>query len=125
VITAIGKVRRAFEVTTPAQAAALASLGDTGGELARRRALNRAAMTTLEATLRGHGWDPVGPAVGNFLFVEVGDDAAALNDALLRRGVIVRPMTSFGAPEALRITAGTPEEMEFFAGALAAVAAGV
>jgi histidinol-phosphate aminotransferase len=125
VVTAIGKVRRAFEVTTPAQAAALASLGDQSGELARRRALNRAAMTSLEATVRSHGWDPAGPAFGNFLFVEVGDDATALNDALLRRGVIVRPMTSFGAPGALRITAGTPEEMEFFAGALAAVAAGV
>jgi histidinol-phosphate aminotransferase len=125
VIRAIGKVRRAFEVTTPAQVAALASLGDTSDELVRRRAVNRTAMTTLETTLREHGWDPVGPAVANFLFVEVGDGAAALNDALLRRGVIVRPMGSFGAPGALRITAGTPDEMAFFAEALASVAAGV
>ena len=54
---------------------------------------------------------------GNFLFVDVGEDAAALNDALLRRGVIVRPMGSFGAPTALRITAGTPDEIEFLGGA--------
>ncbi len=125
VIRAIGKVRRAFEVTTPAQVAALASLTDDDGELARRRALNKEAMTSLDRTLREHGWDPVGPAAANFLFVEVGDDAAALNDALLRRGVIVRPMGAFGAPGALRITAGTPDEMAFFADALAAVAAGV
>ena len=43
------------------------------------------------------------------------NDAAALNDALLRRGVIVRPMGPFGAPTALRITAGTPEEIAFLA----------
>jgi histidinol-phosphate aminotransferase len=54
--------------------------------------------------------------------VEVGDDAGPLNDALLRRGVIVRPMGAFGAPGALRITAGTPEEIAFFAEALADVA---
>ena len=44
VIRAIGKVRRAFDVTTPAQAAALASLDDEA-ELARRRVANRDAMS--------------------------------------------------------------------------------
>jgi histidinol-phosphate aminotransferase len=120
VITAIGKVRRAFDVTTPAQEAALASLDETG-EIARRRAVNREAMSLLEATLRAHGWEPTGPAVANFLFVEVGEDATALNDELLRRGVIVRPMGSFGAPDALRITAGTPDEIAFLGEQLAAV----
>jgi histidinol-phosphate aminotransferase len=42
-----------------------------------------------------------------------------MNDALLRRGVIVRPMAAFGAPDALRITAGTPDEIAVLAGALA------
>jgi histidinol-phosphate/aromatic aminotransferase/cobyric acid decarboxylase-like protein len=42
---------------------------------------------------------------------------------LLRQGVIVRPMGAFGAPTALRITAGTPDEIAFFAGALQAVRA--
>jgi histidinol-phosphate aminotransferase len=120
VITAIGKVRRAFDVTTPAQEAALASLDDLG-EIARRRAVNREAMTLLEDALRGHGWEPAGPAVANFLFVEVGEDAAALNDALLRRGVIVRPMGSFGAPEALRISAGTIDEIGYLGEQLAEV----
>jgi histidinol-phosphate aminotransferase len=122
VITAIGKVRRAFDVTSVAQEAALASLGDTV-ELERRRATNREAMAALEAALREHGFDPVTPAVANFLFVETGGDARVLGDALLRRGVIVRPMGPFGAPGALRITAGTPEEIDFFADALEAVAA--
>ena len=124
VVTAIGKVRRAFDVTTAGQEAALASLDDPA-ELARRRAVNREAMAALERTLREHGHDPVGPAVANFLFVRVGDDAAALVDALLRRGVIVRPMAAFGAPDAVRITAGTPDEIAFLAGALAEVGAQV
>jgi len=53
--------------------------------------------------------------------VDVGTDADALNDALLRRGVIVRPMGSFGAPTALRISAGTPAEIAFLAEQLASV----
>jgi histidinol-phosphate aminotransferase len=116
VITAIGKVRRAFDVGTPAQEAALASLDETD-ELARRRAVNRQAMGDLDRVLRERGFAPAGPAVANFLFVEVGD-AAALADALLHEGVIVRPMGPFGAPGALRITAGTPDEIAFLAAAL-------
>jgi histidinol-phosphate aminotransferase len=120
VITAIGKVRRAFDVTSAGQEAALASLSDEG-EIARRRRVNREAMALLERALRGHGLDPVGPAAANFAFVRVGD-AVAMNDALLRRGVIVRPMGPFGAPDALRITAGTPEEIAFLAAALDQIA---
>ncbi len=122
VVAAIRKVQRAFDVTTPAQEAALASL-DGAAELARRRAVNRESMAALEAVLRAHGFDPIGPAVGNFLFVDVGTDAEALNDALLHRGVIVRPMGSFGAPSALRISAGTPDEIAFLGAQLASVLA--
>ena len=116
-IEAIHKVRRAFDVTTPAQEAALASL-DAGDELARRRAVNRESMAALESILRDRGLEPLGPAAGNFLFVDVGTDAEELNEALLHRGVIVRPMGSFGAPTALRITAGTAEEIAFLDAAL-------
>jgi histidinol-phosphate aminotransferase len=120
VIAAIRKVQRAFDVTTPAQEAALASL-DVPQELARRRRDNKESMAALEAVLRDSGLDPIGPAAGNFLFVDVGDDAAPLNEELLRRGVIVRPMGSFGAPTALRITAGTLDEIAFLAEQLDAV----
>jgi histidinol-phosphate aminotransferase len=120
VITAIGKVRRAFDVTSSGQEAALASLG-VDDEVERRRVANREAMTTLERILREHGYEPAGPAVANFLFVRVGD-AAAVNGELLRRGVIVRPLGSFGAPDALRITVGTSDELEVLATALADLA---
>jgi histidinol-phosphate aminotransferase len=120
VVTAIGKVRRAFDVSSAAQEAALASLDDSA-EIARRREANRVAMALLGAALTGHGLEPVGPAVANFVFMRVGD-AEALNAALLRQGVVVRPLGSFGAPDALRITAGTPDEIAFLSEALAAVA---
>jgi histidinol-phosphate aminotransferase len=118
-VTAIGKVRRAFDVSSVAQEAALASLDDTA-EIARRRDANREAMRLLAAALKQHGLEPVGPAVANFVFVRTGD-AEALNAALLRQGVVVRPLSAFGAPDALRITAGTPDEIAFLAEALAAV----
>jgi histidinol-phosphate aminotransferase len=110
-------VRRAFDVTSAGQEAALASLDDIA-EVERRRSVNRDARALLERTLREHGLEPTGPAVANFVFVRVGD-AAATYDALLRKGVIVRPLAAFGAPDALRITVGTPDEIAFLAEALA------
>jgi histidinol-phosphate aminotransferase len=74
-------------------------------------------MALLGEVLREHRLDPAGPAVANFAFVRM-DDALAVNDALLRRGVIVRPLASFGAPDALRVTAGTPDEIAVLAEAL-------
>jgi histidinol-phosphate aminotransferase len=122
VVAAIRKVQRAFDVTTPAQVAALASL-DGAAEIARRRAVNRESMAELERVLRGRDFEPIGRAAANFVFVDVGTDAASLDDALLRRGVIVRPMGSFGAPTALRITAGTLDEIAFLDEQLASVLA--
>jgi histidinol-phosphate aminotransferase len=122
VVTAIGKVRRAFDITTPAQEAALASLGDPA-EIERRRSVNAEGRVVLERTLREHGLEPAPGAVGNFLYAEVGEDATPLFEALLREGAIVRPLRGFGAPGAIRVTVGTPEENEFFAAALARVTA--
>jgi histidinol-phosphate aminotransferase len=117
VVAAMSKVRRAFDVGATAQAGAVASLGDDA-ELARRRAANAEGRAQLEAILRSHGLEPAGPAVGNFLFAEVGEDAAGVFDRLLRLGVIVRPLRGFGAPTAIRVTVGTGEENELFGTAL-------
>ena len=121
-VTAIGKVRRAFDITTPAQEAALASL-DSPGELERRRRENAAGRAELEAILRERGLDPVGPAVANFLFVEIAEDSRPFFEQLLREGVIVRPTHGFGAPVAVRVTVGTHEEHELLAEALTRVLA--
>jgi histidinol-phosphate aminotransferase len=123
VVTAIGKVRRAFDITAPAQVAAVASLQAPGAqaELERRRRLNAEGRPAIEQALREHGFDPVGPAVANFVFAEVGEDSRPLFEQLLREGVIVRPTAGFGAPGAIRVTVGTPEENAFFAEALGRV----
>jgi len=119
-VTALGKTRRAFDLTTAAQEAALASLNDTA-EVERRRAANLEGRTELERILRDAGYNVVGPAAGNFLFVDLGEDAQPWFEALLREGVIVRPLAGFGAPQAVRVTVGTREEHAFLAKALARV----
>jgi histidinol-phosphate aminotransferase len=119
-VTALGKTRRAFDLTTPAQEAALASL-DSPEELARRCKENAEGRAELESILRRAGYNVATPAVGNFLFVELGEDAQSFFDALLHEGVIVRPLAGFGAPHAVRITVGTPEEHAFLATALTRV----
>jgi histidinol-phosphate aminotransferase len=121
VVTGIGKVRRAFDITTPAQEAALASL-DSPQELERRRALNAEGRAQLEGILREHGLEPAGPAAGNFLFAEVGEDSRPFFERLLHEGVIVRPTHGFGAPGAVRVTVGTEDEHRFLAEALSRVA---
>jgi histidinol-phosphate aminotransferase len=125
VVTAVGKVRRAFDVTTPAQVAALASLAapTAPSELERRRRLNREGRPAIESALLEHGFDPVGPAVANFVFAEVGDDSRPLFERLLEQGVIVRPTAGFGAPGGIRVTVGTPEENVYFREALGRVPA--
>ena len=122
-MTAIGKVRCAFDITTAAQVAAVASLQAPGAqaELERRRRLNSEGRPEIERALRDHGFDPVGPAVANFVFAEVGEDSRPLFEQLLREGVIVRPTAGFGAPGAIRVSVGTPEENAFFADALGRV----
>jgi histidinol-phosphate aminotransferase len=122
-VTALGKVRRAFDITAAGQEAALASLGDTA-ELLRRRSANAEAIRELGHILRRHGFEPVGSDVANFLYVGVGDRAEALFERLLHEGVIVRPLSAFGAPTALRITAGTTEDHAFLDAALSAVVGG-
>jgi histidinol-phosphate aminotransferase len=117
-VVALGKTRRAFDVTTAAQEAALASIDDAG-ELGRRRARNREGLRELERILSAAGFEVAGPAVGNFVFAGVAEDAQTWFEALLRQGVIVRPLAGFGAPHAVRVTVGTPEEHAFLAQALA------
>jgi histidinol-phosphate aminotransferase len=122
IVTALGKVRRAFDLTTQAQEAALASVGaDT--ELIRRRTANAEGRAELGRILRRHELDVAGPAVANFVFADARGDGQALFEALLREGVIVRPLAAFGAPGAVRITVGTPDEHAFLDHALGRVGA--
>jgi histidinol-phosphate aminotransferase len=118
-IQAMAKVRRPFDITTPAQVAAVASIGEEA-ELASRRAVNAEGLARLERLLRDHGLDPV-PSVGNFVYVDTGGDANELFERLLREGIIVRPLAGFGSARAIRISVGAPEELDVLADALGRV----
>jgi histidinol-phosphate aminotransferase len=121
ICAAMAKVRRPFDLATPAQVAAIASIDD-GEELDRRRARNADGLARLEAVLRRCGFEPV-PSVGNFLYVDTGADAGELFEQLLHEGVIVRPLAGFGSPTAVRISVGAPDEIDLFAAALERVLA--
>jgi histidinol-phosphate aminotransferase len=123
VVAATSKVRRAFDVSSTAQAAAIASIGNDV-EIARRRSANTVGRAQLESIFREHGLDPVGPALGNFIFAEVGD-GREIFEQLLRHGVIVRPCGGFGAPGAIRVSVGTTDENVVFGDALGHVLSAV
>jgi len=120
VVTALGKTRRAFDVSSLALEAAVAGLGDPA-EIEGRCRLNAAGRRELEQILARHGLRPVSPAVANFVYAELGEDARPFFERLLTAGVIVRPLHAFGAPDAVRVTVGTPEEHALLDTALSAV----
>ena len=101
------RVRGPFDVNALAAAAAIASLGDP--ETIRRRAAENAVRReALRAQLAEAGVPCTG--VANFLTVAVGDGQAVAAE-LMQRGVIVRPLNGFGAPDRIRITIGSDEDM--------------
>jgi histidinol-phosphate aminotransferase len=124
VVQAIAKVRNAFDINQIAQEAALASLGHED-ELARRRGATAEGRAQVEAALAELGVPFAAPAVANFVFAETGEDAGRSFEALLREGIVVRPLAPFGAPTAIRITVGTSDENDFLRGALGRVLAGL
>jgi histidinol-phosphate aminotransferase len=120
VADALDRVRPVFNVNQPAQHAALASLHETEAvEIRVEHA--RKGRSFLERVLGDAGLDPV-PSQANFVYADVpAGDGQGLADAMLREGVIVRELTGFGAPGAIRVTVGTDEKVEFFAEALGRV----
>jgi histidinol-phosphate aminotransferase len=113
----LNRVRQPFNVNSIAQAAAVAALADTDF-LERSRALNAEGLAVLSAAFDALGL-PYVKSYGNFVLVRVGD-AQAINEKLLRAGVIVRPVGNYGLPEWLRITVGLASENETFLAALRA-----
>ena len=105
----LNRVRQPFNVNAIAQAAAVAALDDR--EFADKTAReNRAGLVQLERGCRELKLEFV-PSVANFMLVNVGDGLRVF-DTLQRRGVIVRPVKSYGLPEWVRVTVGTREQNE-------------
>ncbi|EMD99002.1 MULTISPECIES: histidinol-phosphate transaminase [Stutzerimonas stutzeri subgroup] len=104
----LNRVRQPFNVNSLAQAAACAALDDVD-YLAASRRLNDAGMHQLEEGFRQLGLDWI-PSKGNFIAVDFARDAAPINQALLREGVIVRSVAGYGMPTFLRVSIGTEQE---------------
>ena len=110
------RVRQPFNVGAVGQAAALAALED-----------EEFLQKTLETTWTGLAWladrmRDLGcktfPTHTNFMMIELDCSASEVADRMLRQGVIIRSMASYGLDRCIRINAGTREENERFVKAL-------
>ncbi len=115
-VSLLNRIRAPFNVNALGQAAAVAALGDESHL--------RECLSMIEAG-RHYLYDQFAamrlkyvPSRANFILVDVGRSALEVFHWLLKEGVIVRPMQSFGMDTALRVTVGTPEENRRFVRAL-------
>ena len=111
----LNRVRQPFNVSSVAQAAAVAALGDAA-HLRSSVALNAAGMQQIIAGLIKLKFEYI-PSFGNFLSFRIGN-ATAMYQRLLKRGVIVRPVANYGMPEYLRVSIGLETENQKFLSAL-------
>jgi histidinol-phosphate aminotransferase len=121
VAAVLNRVRQPFNVNLPAQAAALAALDDHAF-LRQTLRLVHEGVDSLYESLCGLGLE-CRPSQANFLMFRVPGPAEAVFEGLLDRGVIVRPLASYGYPDGIRVNAGRPEENRRFIEALKEVLA--
>jgi histidinol-phosphate aminotransferase len=117
----LNRVRPPFNVNQLALVAAEHALKDTD-HLRNSIELNRNGMKQLVAAFQQLGIEHI-PSVGNFISAKMPRSGKAVFDALLREGVIVRPVDNYGLPDYLRVTIGTKEENDKFISALEKVLA--
>lgn len=119
----LNRVRQPFNNNALALAAAEAALGDDK-YLQETIAVNALGMSDLTAGFKALGLKWI-PSAGNFVSVDLKRPGQPIYEALLRKGVIVRPVANYGMPNHLRISIGTPAENQFFLKALADTLANV
>lgn len=115
----LNRIRQPFNVNSLAQAAAVAALNDTAF-LQKSAQVNADGYRQLTQAFDALGLEYVRSS-GNFVLVKVGQEdgaGARINLALLKQGVIVRPVGNYGLPQWLRISIGLPEENATFIDAL-------
>ncbi len=111
----MNRVRQPFNTNSLAQAAALGALADERF-LRESFEMNLAERDRLQQAFGERGLSYV-PSAANFVLVRVGD-GAAITAALLREGVIIRPVGGYGLPEWVRVSVGLPAENTRFLAAL-------
>ena len=111
----LNRIRQPFNVNSLAQAAAIAAFQDSAF-LQEGYEVNRAGYLQLTQAFAEMGLTYL-PSAGNFVLVKVGEDDEAgvrVNLALLKRGIIVRPVGNYCLPKWLRISIGLSEENAAF-----------
>lgn len=116
VADALNRVRQPFNVNSLALKSAEVAISDID-YLEKGLKLNSDGMNYLISVFNEMNLSYI-PSVGNFICVNVGDNAMKVYDDLLYEGVIVRPVANYEMPEYLRITIGIKEENERFITAL-------
>jgi len=107
IIDLMHRIQQPFNVNNLALAGAIAALGDHLF-VAESYQLNRRGMEQIVAGLKRLGLEHI-PSHGNFITFKVAG-AAAVNQKLLRQGIIVRPIAGYGLPDWLRVTIGSEAE---------------
>lgn len=124
VAEAVDRIRLPFNVSVPGLEAAVAALGDDAHQKASRD-LVETWRPRLTQAIKGFGFE-VFPSAGNFVLVRFPDEkrsAAAANDYLHTKGIIVRPVGGYGLHDCLRITVGTEDQNRAVLDALSEFAA--
>lgn len=111
-IAMMNRIRPPFNMNSAAQAAAVAALADQAF-IAKVVKSNNEQRSLLEAFFDELKLTHL-PSQANFIMVHVGPKALAVNEAMLKKGVIIRPLKSYGLTEYLRISVGSPEENRLF-----------
>jgi histidinol-phosphate aminotransferase len=102
----VHRTRMPFNINALAQAAGVAALDDAE-HVRKSRDQAIAGIRYLEEELKKLGVK-VPPSYANFVFADLGRPAQPIYEALLRRGIITRPVPNYGFPNALRISVGLP-----------------
>lgn len=110
------RVRQPFNCNSLALAAATAAINDQDF-LAKTAENNRQGLAQLCQFFEQYGLDYI-PSKANFITLDLKQPALPIYQALLQKGVIVRPIAGYGMPNHLRISIGLKEENQKFIQAL-------
>ncbi|HLR17118.1 MAG TPA: histidinol-phosphate transaminase [Alcanivoracaceae bacterium] len=112
IASVLNRVRQPFNVNSIALAAAEAALEDED-HLEYSRSVNTDGLVQIAEGLQLMGLEFI-PSVTNFIAFDCGRAGGPVFEALLKEGVIVRPLAGYGLPNHLRVTVGLAEENERF-----------
>lgn len=118
-VETLNRVRQPFNCSLVGQAAAQAALKDTA-HVTKSKEQNAVGKAFLYDAFDSMGFRYVG-SEGNFIMLHLDQSGTDVADALLKAGVIVRPIGGYGYPNAVRVTIGTQQENEKFITALKVV----